>query len=56
MSQDGLTFHVSLLWPGARVSRAWSVSRAGVYRFLGEERHRRDRPSSPRSDRPLSGC
>ena len=39
----------------ARVSRAWSVSRAGVYRFL------KGAPSpaitaSPRSDRPLSGC
>ena len=39
----------------ARVSRAWSVSRAGVYRFL----KRTTSPaiaSSPRSEWPLSGC
>ena len=39
----------------ARVSRAWSVSRAGVYRFLKRTTIACDRPS-PRSDRPLSGC
>ena len=32
MSQDGLAFDVPSLWPGW-VARAWSVSRAGVYRF-----------------------
>ena len=39
----------------ARVARAWSVSRTGVYRFLKRTNLACDHPS-PRSDRPLSGC
>src|SRR5277367_6173344 len=48
---DGLAFHVSLLWPGA-VSRAWSVSRAGVYRFLKGT----PSPAIPRRPGPTGPC
>ena len=34
MSQTVSPSTSSLLWPGAGLARAWSVSRAGVYRFL----------------------
>ena len=41
----------------ARVSRAWSVSRAAyVYRFLKGAPIACDRLSSPWSDRPRLGC
>ena len=51
---DGLTFHVSLLWPGAGSSRrAWSVSRTGVYRFLKGAPSPAIARRRPRSDRPL---
>ena len=40
----------------ARVSRAWSVSRRRRLSLSQGSAIACDRPSSPRSDRPLSGC
>ena len=52
---DGLTFHVSLLWPGAGLARVERFARRRLSLSQGSA-IACDRPSSPRSDRPLSGC
>ena len=54
MSQMGLAFHVSLLWPGAGLARVECFARRRVSLSQGSA-IACDRPS-PRSDRPLSGC
>ena len=50
---DGLTFHVSLLWPGAGLARVERFARRRLSLSQGSA-IACDRPSSPRSDRPLS--
>ena len=52
---DGLTFHVSFLWPGAGLARVERFARRRLSLSQGSA-IACDRPSSPRSDRPLSGC
>jgi hypothetical protein len=48
-------FHVSFLWPGAGLARVERFARRRVSLSQGSA-IACDRPSSPRSDRPLSGC
>ena len=55
MSQDGLAFHVSLLWP-RRGSRARGVFRAPACIAFSSERPLPAHRPPARSDRPLSGC
>ena len=52
---DGLAFHVSLLWPGAGLARVECFARRRVS-LSQASAIACDRPSSPRPDRPLSGC
>ena len=52
--RDGLTLHVSFLWPGAGLARVERFARRRVSLSQGNA-IACDRPS-PRSDRPLSGC
>src|SRR5271166_1667552 len=51
---DGLAFHVSLLWPGAGLARVECFAHRRVSLSQGNA-IACDR-TSPRSDRPLSGC
>ena len=55
MSQTVSTFHVSFLWPGAGLARVERFARRRLSLSQGSA-IACDRPSSPRSDRPLSGC
>src|SRR6202158_5596198 len=52
---DGLAFHVSFLWPGAGLAHVERFARRRVSLSQGSA-IACDPPSSPRSDRPLSGC
>ena len=56
MSQTVSPFHVSLLWPGAGLARVERFARRWRLSLSQGSAIACDRPSSPRSDRPLSGC